>query len=127
MYISAHYCLFMYDNPPLGPVDLYSTTVTVRAMLLSADSSDATAVHSLSFEVISAVAEQEGIDPMDIEPPEYDALYDVINPEALDSLFAPREDGTSRGSGRVEFVFCGYHVVVTSDGDVDVLEEKGGR
>ncbi|WP_049941662.1 HalOD1 output domain-containing protein [Haloterrigena turkmenica] len=96
-------------------------------MLLSADSSDATAVHSLSFEVISAVAEQEGIDPMDIEPPEYDALYDVINPEALDSLFAPREDGTSRGSGRVEFVFCGYHVVVTSDGDVDVLEEKGGR
>ena len=96
-------------------------------MLLSADSSDATAVNSLSFEVISAVAEQEGIDPMEIEPPEYDALYDVINPEALDSLFAPREDGTSRGSGQVEFVFCGYHVVVTSDGDVEVLEENGGR
>ncbi|WP_126664839.1 HalOD1 output domain-containing protein [Haloterrigena salifodinae] len=96
-------------------------------MLLSADSSKATAADSLSFEVISAVAEQEGIDPVEIEPPEYDALYDVINPEALDSLFAPREDGSSRGSGRVEFVFCGYRVVVTSDGNVDVLEKTGGR
>ena len=91
-------------------------------MLLSTDSPDATAVNSLSFEVIAAVAEREGVDPMEIEPPEYEALYDVINPEALDSLFAPREDGTSRGSGRVEFVFCGYHVVVASDGEVDVLE-----
>ncbi|WP_339103760.1 HalOD1 output domain-containing protein [Haloterrigena salinisoli] len=96
-------------------------------MLLTADSTDATATNSLSFEVITAVAEREGIDPMEIEPPEYEALYDVVNPEALDSLFAPREDGTSRGSGRVEFVFCGYRVVVTSDGDVDVLEAEDGR
>ena len=96
-------------------------------MLLSSGSSDTTAVNSLSFEVITAVAEKEGVDPMEIEPPEYEALYDVVNPEALDSLFAPREDGTRRPTGRVEFVFCGYDVVVTSDGEVAVSERDGPR
>ena len=96
-------------------------------MLLSVDRSDTAAVNSVSFEVIAAIADAEGVDPMDIEPPEYDALYDVINPEALDALFAPREDGTPRGTGRVEFPFCGYQVVVTSDGEVDVRDQTGNR
>ncbi|MDQ2048949.1 HalOD1 output domain-containing protein [Natronolimnohabitans sp. A-GB9] len=96
-------------------------------MLLSVDRSDATTTDSVCYEVIAAIAEREGVDPTEIEPPEYDALYDVINPEALEALFAPREDGTSRGTGRVEFEFSGYHVVVTSDGDVDVREETRTR
>ena len=95
-------------------------------MLLSVDRSESSRSPSLSFEVIAAIAEREGVDPMDIEPPTYDALYDVINPEALDSLFAPREDGTPRAAGRVEFPFCGYQVVVTSDGTVEVEDEPTG-
>lgn len=91
-------------------------------MLLSVDRSDGATVQSVSFEVIAAVAEREGVDPMDLEPPEYDALYDVVNPEALDALFAPRTDGSRRPRGRVEFPFCGYHVIVTSDGDVEVSD-----
>lgn len=93
-------------------------------MLLSVDRSETDPVPSLSFEVIAAIAEREGVDPTDIEPPAYEALYDVINPEALDSLFAPREDGTPRSTGTVEFLFCGYHVTVTSDGTVDVAESE---
>ncbi|WP_049923429.1 HalOD1 output domain-containing protein [Halopiger djelfimassiliensis] len=93
-------------------------------MLLSVDRSEANDMESVSFEVVEAVAEREGVDPTDIEPPEYEALYEVINPEALDSLFAPREDDTPRTAGRVEFPFCGYHVVVTEDGDVEVSEER---
>lgn len=96
-------------------------------MLLSADQSDTTASNSVSFDVIAAVADAEGVDPMEIEPPEYEALYDVINPEALDSLFAPRENGTSRGTGRVEFRFCGYDIVITSDGEVKALEQSDTR
>ncbi|GAB3664149.1 HalOD1 output domain-containing protein [Halopiger thermotolerans] len=92
-------------------------------MLLSVDRSEAADDQSLSFAIISAVAEREGVDPTDIEPPEYEALYDAINPEALDSLFAPRTDGTARTAGRVEFSYCDYHVVVTSDGDVDVYDD----
>ncbi|APW99205.1 hypothetical protein CHINAEXTREME_16135 [Halobiforma lacisalsi AJ5] len=93
-------------------------------MLLSVDRTEGDDVQPLSFEVIAAIAEREGVDPTEIEPPEYDALYDVVNPEALDSLFAPREDGTPRGTGQVEFQFCGYHVVVTSEGEVDVSESE---
>ncbi len=93
-------------------------------MLLSVDRSESSPESSLSFEVIAAVAEREGVDPTEIEPPTYDALYDVINPEALDSLFAPREDGTPRAAGRVEFPFCGYQVVVTSDGTVEIDDES---
>ncbi|WP_408958738.1 HalOD1 output domain-containing protein [Natrinema sp. 74] len=93
-------------------------------MLLSVDRSDATTSQSISFEVIAAVAEREGIDPLEVEPPEYQALYEVINPEALDSLFEPRENGRKRPTGRVEFPFCGYQVVVTSDGDVTVSDPE---
>lgn len=91
-------------------------------MLLSVDRSDTATGMSLSYEVVAEVADREGVEPTDIEPPEYDALYDVINPEALDSLFAPRENGLPRASGRIEFDYCGYHVTVTSDGDIDVSE-----
>lgn len=92
-------------------------------MLLSVDRSEADPVQSLSFEVIAAIAEREGVDPVVVEPPRYDALYDVINPEALDSLFAPRENGTPRSSGTVEFPFCGYRVLVESDGTVELYDE----
>ncbi len=91
-------------------------------MLLSVDRSETTVEQSVSFDVIEAVAEREGVDPLDLEPPEYDALYDVINPEALDALFATRENGQERPTGRIEFPFCGYHVVVTSDGEVEVSD-----
>ena len=96
-------------------------------MLLSADRSVADSETSLSFEVIAAVAEREGVDPTDIEPPTYEALYDVVNPEALDALFAPREDGTPRGTGRVEFTFSGYRIVVSSDGEVEAHEQTARR
>ena len=91
-------------------------------MLLSEGRSGEVNGRSLSFEVIDAVAKREGIEATDIEPPEYEALYDVINPEALDALFARRQDGSERTTGRVEFTYCGYHVVVTSDGDVTISE-----
>ncbi|WP_255167282.1 HalOD1 output domain-containing protein [Natrononativus amylolyticus] len=93
-------------------------------MLLSVDRSDAKRHQSLSYEIVDAVAEREGVDATEIEPPEYEALYDVLNPEALEALFAPREDGTPRNPGRVEFTFCGYDMVVTSDGDVTVIETE---
>lgn len=91
-------------------------------MLLSVDGSDRSTQQSLSFEIITAIAAEEGVDTTAIEPPEYEPLYEVLNPEALDALFAPREDGTPRTNGRVEFSYCGYQVTVTSDGDVHVRE-----
>ena len=90
-------------------------------MLLTVDGTQDTE-SSPSFAVIEAIAEREGVDATEIEPPQYDALYDVCNPEALDALFADREDGSARGVGQIAFRFCGYDVTVTSDGDVTVSE-----
>ena len=94
-------------------------------MLLTVDGTQDTE-SSPSFAVIEAIAEREGVDATEIEPPQYDALYDVCNPEALDALFAPREGGTPRGVGQISFRFCGYDVTVTSDGDVTVTDPADG-
>lgn len=64
--------------------------------------------------VVREVASLEGVDPIELDP-----LFDVLDPEALDTLV--REDGDrSRAPLRIEFVYHGYDVVVTSAGTVDV-------
>lgn len=124
MYYYGSHWPRLYNKICLGPEDLYLGGERVRSMLLSADRAEVNADQSVSYDVIAAVAEREGVDPTDIEPPEYEALYDAVNPEALDSLFAPRTDGTDRTTGRVEFTFCDYYIVVTSEGDVEVYDEE---
>ncbi|GAB3026468.1 HalOD1 output domain-containing protein [Natronobiforma cellulositropha] len=68
--------------------------------------------------VIEAVADAEGVAPTDLCPPTYESLHDVVDPSALDDLFAPRHNGIPRGNGRITFQFCGYTVMVTGDGNV---------
>ncbi|WP_266082460.1 HalOD1 output domain-containing protein [Haladaptatus caseinilyticus] len=64
--------------------------------------------------VINRILQHENTDPEDLVP-----LYEVIDPEALNLLFAPRRDGSSRSTaGTVRFQYCGYQVTVTSDHDV---------
>lgn len=63
---------------------------------------------SPSHAVITNIAEQEGIDPLDMSPP----LYDVLDPEALDRLLEPRYDGTARPDVDVTFTYRGYTVTV---------------
>lgn len=73
---------------------------------------------TLSTAVVKAIAEREGIDPLDMDPP----LYDVIDPDALNALFAqPADVGDARLEG-VVFEYNGYEVEVTSDGDVHIEE-----
>lgn len=64
----------------------------------------------LSQVVVEAVASAEGVDPLDLEVP----LYDAVDPDALDALF--RSGATV--DGRVEFEYHGYEVTVTGDGHV---------
>lgn len=73
----------------------------------------------ISVTIVTAIAEQEGVDPTEIRPPEYESLYDVCNPEALDALFSYDETATN---GTISFTFCGYDVRVSSNGTVTVTE-----
>lgn len=58
-------------------------------------------------ETIPAVVEAIGETNSD-EP---ELLYDVIDPSALNALFQPRSDGTSRSNGSVSFEYAGYEIV----------------
>lgn len=69
----------------------------------------------LSEAVIYAVAEVAGSDPVELLP-----LYSVIDPDALDSLFAPTVAGSSRGDGSITFDIDDHRVTIQSDGIVEV-------
>jgi hypothetical protein len=71
---------------------------------------------SVSQRVITAVAEATDNDPTEVGP-----LYHVIDPDALDRLFAATATN-GRSHGRVEFSFGGCEVVVHGNGAVDVTE-----
>ena len=66
---------------------------------------------SLSDAVVDALADAEGVDPLELDP-----LYEAIDPDALDALFDPTDD--DRRTGRVEFRTSGYRVEVTSTGRI---------
>ena len=70
--------------------------------------------------IIEAIARAEGVDVTAIEPPEYDPLYAVVNPEALDELF--RTPPGPPETARVYLEYEGYEIVVHGDGRVELTE-----
>lgn len=69
-----------------------------------------------STKVIEEVADHEGVDPTALKTP----LYDCIDPDALDAVFQGGRDGAGPASGRVEFEYHGYRVIVEPPGRVQV-------
>ena len=74
----------------------------------------------LSQAVVETVARAEGADALDLEVP----LYDAIDPDALDALF---QSGHASVDGYVEFVYYGYEVTVTADGNVSIDDRSVDR
>ncbi|WP_049890639.1 HalOD1 output domain-containing protein [Natrinema versiforme] len=68
--------------------------------------------------IIEAIAAEEGVDVTDVEPPAYDSLFTVVNPEALDELFHTTTGTASGVAVRLEYE--GYEVVVRPGGDIEV-------
>lgn len=64
----------------------------------------------ISVEIVDAIANSTGTDPLALDPP----LYDVVDTDALDRLV---EQGSST---RIEFGYAGHTVVVDADGVVSV-------
>lgn len=72
-----------------------------------------------SAAVVEAVARAEGVDPTEIETP----LYEVVDPDALDDLFAFRHTHGRASKVRVHFTYYGYEVRVHDDGEVLLRRE----
>lgn len=67
-----------------------------------------------SVAVVNAIAEVQGVDAAAVAP----TLHEQTDPDALDSLFADRLDGTPRSTGQVVLRIDDLEVVVQARGDV---------
>ena len=74
---------------------------------------------NISHLIVEAVAEAEGVSPIELTPP----LYDVIDPEALDQIFAVTPT-QARMAGQVTFSYTGYEVTVSGDGYISIDKQK---
>jgi len=69
---------------------------------------------TLSTTVVHALADCMGKDPTTGRI----SLYDAVDPDALNSIFRPRYDGTPRTGGRLSFVVDDHRVTVSGDGEI---------
>ena len=72
--------------------------------------------HSVTHAIVEAVADEKGIDPVDLAPP----LASVIDPDALETFVTSAVDRTNPSGACVGFEYSGYRVTVGTDGTVDV-------
>ncbi|MFC7134561.1 MULTISPECIES: HalOD1 output domain-containing protein [Salinibaculum] len=72
---------------------------------------------TLTEAIVEAVAEAEGIDPIELRP----SLYDVVDPDALELLYA-QPDRSRASNLRVTFAYGTWQVHVHRDGTVQLTE-----
>lgn len=85
------------------------------ASIVSQTSHDVDSHQPLSLTVIEAVEAATDAQTTELPP-----LYEVIDPDALDSLF----QSTSEESVCVEFSYSGVEVAVQGDGTVTVMDSR---
>lgn len=71
---------------------------------------------SISYGVVNEVAQAKGVEPAELRP-----LHDVIDPDALESLF-DETDGARLREGHVSFSYEGFLVHIEDDGSIAVTE-----
>ena len=66
--------------------------------------------------VVETVAEAMDTDPRDLPP-----LYEVVDPDALDTLFKPVG---GRLGLKISFEYIGHEITITDDGEVVITAER---
>jgi len=77
----------------------------------------------LTTTLAHAISDVSGVDVTDTGF----TLADHVDPDALDRLFEPRDDGTPRLNGQLTFTVWGYAVTVYSDGGIAIVPPQGQR
>lgn len=76
----------------------------------------------VSLAVVRAVSTYLSRDPCSIRP-----LAGVIDPDALDALFSPQDDGTHRLGGQLSFVYSNCKVTIENSEYIAVSSIKPGQ
>lgn len=74
---------------------------------------------TLLYEIIREIADREGVDPVDLETP----LYEVVDPDALETLTVDVEYRQEGSFPPIEFAYCGYTVTIDRTGTMNVHEQ----
>ncbi|MFB6108714.1 MAG: HalOD1 output domain-containing protein [Haloplanus sp.] len=99
------------DSDPTSDPDVPEYDPNTRAYVVDYhETSDL----ELSVTVVHAVLAVTDVDPTEVN------LNDAVHPDALNDLFTPKHDGTTRSGGTLSFTLAGCSVTVTSDGEVRV-------
>lgn len=69
---------------------------------------------TVSHKIVSEIAQAEGVDPLDLNP-----LYEVIDSDALDSLFR-----SPPCSASVKFEYSGYEVRVEGPEEIEITKKR---
>lgn len=64
-----------------------------------------------STAVVTAVAEESGEDPVALS-----LLCEAVDPDSLDTIFAPDSDPTRVPNGSIQFEYHGYWIIVNANG-----------
>lgn len=72
-----------------------------------------TSDEAISQQVVEAVADAKGVDPLDLPP-----LYNTVDPDALDSLFSHAESHSA--IAELRFTIEGCEVLIRGSGEVVV-------
>ncbi|GAA0238725.1 HalOD1 output domain-containing protein [Haladaptatus pallidirubidus] len=70
---------------------------------------------TLTEQIVATIAETDKRSVDELKP-----LYEVIDPDALNALFGPHADGSSRTVGEISFEYAGYWVTVSSNYVIEI-------
>ncbi|MFP8957766.1 HalOD1 output domain-containing protein [Natrialbaceae archaeon A-CW3] len=66
--------------------------------------------------IVDLVSRVDGQSPIELRP-----IYEVVDPDALDTLFSHRHGSAERSPGQTfEFVYEGYQITVIGDGRIEL-------
>ena len=104
------------NDPPNSPARTSSSPQQFRPPKTVYAYHDPEGTSKVTTTVVHALA-----DIMDVDVSETEfSLYDSVDPDALNRLFAPKSDGTARPPGHVAFGVQGYRVTVYSSGEIAI-------
>ena len=72
------------------------------------------------IEAVAAASNVRAVESDDGTGAVLEALFDVVDPDALDALFQGGARGRTRIDGEVTFTYSGHDVRVRSDGTIEV-------